>query len=155
MRADELNEGETVATLNGTSYVESIKSREEQHTVYNIEVQVDHVYHVGSGGVLVHNACGERLLTKHFRYAEDVGMGNVRKLSDGRIRYYGRTKPANTPGRIAGTRKVNEINPKNNQSRTWMESVDHQGRVRVIRPETGGAKVHYMFDELGEYIGTY
>ena len=33
-----------------------------------------------------------------------------------------------------------------------METLDHEGRVRIVRPETGGEKVHYMFDESGNLV---
>ena len=36
--------------------VENRSKREEPETVYNIEVEGDHVYRVGESGVLVHNA---------------------------------------------------------------------------------------------------
>ncbi|MCA9041112.1 MAG: AHH domain-containing protein [Planctomycetaceae bacterium] len=69
VRADELRKGEKVRTLEGVSYVESVTSRAGLHTVYNLEVQVDHVYHVGSGGVLVHNACSSRRLGRNLKKA--------------------------------------------------------------------------------------
>lgn len=33
-----------------------------------------------------------------------------------------------------------------------METLDHQGRVRIVRPEMGSAKVRYMFDESGNLV---
>ncbi|WP_197440408.1 polymorphic toxin-type HINT domain-containing protein [Polystyrenella longa] len=56
VRADELNLYERVRTLTGVSIVEQIRLRPGWHIVYNIEVKGEHVYHVGAGGVLVHNA---------------------------------------------------------------------------------------------------
>ncbi len=47
--------GETLKTLTGTTVVQSRSKREEPETVYNIEVEGDHVYRVGESGVLVHN----------------------------------------------------------------------------------------------------
>lgn len=35
------------------------------------------------------------------------------------------------------------------RQRTWLETVDQQGRVRIVRPETGGPKTHYLFNESG------
>ncbi|WP_231742671.1 polymorphic toxin-type HINT domain-containing protein [Polystyrenella longa] len=55
VRADELNLNERVRTLAGVSIVEQIRLRPGRHIVYNIEVKGEHVYHVGTGGVLVHN----------------------------------------------------------------------------------------------------
>lgn len=54
--AIDLEVGETLKTLAGTTVVESRSKREEPETVYNIEVEGDHVYRVGESGVLVHNA---------------------------------------------------------------------------------------------------
>ena len=54
--AGELLIGEKLETLNGTTVVESIVRRPELETVYNIEVEGDHVYRVGESGILVHNA---------------------------------------------------------------------------------------------------
>jgi len=53
--AIDLEIGETLKTLAGTTVVESRSKREEPETVYNIEVEGDHVYRVGESGVLVHN----------------------------------------------------------------------------------------------------
>ncbi|MFT5522769.1 MAG: RHS repeat-associated protein, partial [Pirellulaceae bacterium] len=53
--AIDLRIGETLKTLAGTTVVESRSKREEPETVYNIEVEGDHVYRVGESGVLVHN----------------------------------------------------------------------------------------------------
>ena len=54
--AAELNPGETLRTLQGTTMVEGVEERSEPEPVYNLEVDVDHVYRVGDSGVLVHNA---------------------------------------------------------------------------------------------------
>ncbi len=54
--AIDLEIGETLKTLAGTTVVESRSKRKEPETVYNIEVEGDHVYRVGESGVLVHNA---------------------------------------------------------------------------------------------------
>lgn len=54
--AGELQPGERVRTLAGLSRVDRIVPRDRPEVVYNLEIQVDHVYHVGGSGVLVHNA---------------------------------------------------------------------------------------------------
>jgi hypothetical protein len=54
--AIDLEIGETLKTLAGTTVVQSRSKREEPETVYNIEVEGDHCYRVGESGVLVHNA---------------------------------------------------------------------------------------------------
>ncbi|QDU93267.1 DNA/RNA non-specific endonuclease [Lignipirellula cremea] len=52
----DLEIGETLKTLDGTTVVESLVRRPGSEPVYNIEVEGDHVYRVGESGVLVHNA---------------------------------------------------------------------------------------------------
>jgi hypothetical protein len=57
VRADALAEGERLWAIDGRAF--RVTSRAPQaglHTVYNLEVHVDRVYHVTSKGVLVHNA---------------------------------------------------------------------------------------------------
>ena len=46
---------EEVKTLNNTTTVESIEKTDRVETVYNIEVEGEHVYRVGESGLLVHN----------------------------------------------------------------------------------------------------
>ncbi|MDE2511638.1 MAG: citrate synthase [Elusimicrobia bacterium] len=55
---------------------------------------------------------------------------------------------------MVGMRRVREWNPATGATRTWFETVDGSGGVRIVRPETGGAKVHYFFDQAGEYVGS-
>lgn len=52
----DLEIGETLKAADGTTIVESLSLREGCETVYNIEVEGDHVYRVGESEVLVHNA---------------------------------------------------------------------------------------------------
>jgi hypothetical protein len=59
---------------------------------------------------------------------------------------------------MAGRRVVREWNPTTGQKRTWHETVDHNGRIRQVRPDTkfnGGVKVHYRFDSNGNFIGKW
>lgn len=82
------------------------------------------------------------------------GGGTSRVLQNGRIREYGRIRPAQTPGEMAGGRKVKEINPKTGTNRYWYEVIDHSGRVRSVRPLGGSEKgPHYLFDENGNFTG--
>ena len=56
IRADELRPGTRLRQANDElCTVASITERPGLHTVYNLEVQIDHVYHVATNGVLVHN----------------------------------------------------------------------------------------------------
>ena len=96
-------------------------------------------------------------LREHLRQQEKYGQGGMKELPDGRIRYYGELREARTPGQMAGMRPVREWNPETGQKRTWMETIDHNGNVRQVRPQesiTNGQKIHYRFDKDGNYIGT-
>lgn len=55
VEAGHLNPGEQVQTLAGLRQIVSINPRASNETVYNLEVQGEHVYLVGSIGTLVHN----------------------------------------------------------------------------------------------------
>jgi hypothetical protein len=94
-------------------------------------------------------------LSRHLAQLEKYGKAGFKELQNGRIRYFGELKTAAKQGEMAGRRLVREWNPATNATRTWHETLDHAGRVRIVRPETGGPKVHYMFDELGNFTGTF
>ena len=56
IRADELTPGERLQKADGTlTTVTQITPRADANTVFNLEVQLNHTYHVGKTGVLVHN----------------------------------------------------------------------------------------------------
>ncbi|HCO21571.1 MAG TPA: hypothetical protein DIT97_00295 [Gimesia maris] len=57
VEAGHLKPGEQVQTLAGLRQVASVVPRTGNETVYNLEVQGEHVYLVGSLGALVHNNC--------------------------------------------------------------------------------------------------
>ncbi len=54
--AGNLRAGETLRVFGSTTRVTSITPRNSPEAVYNLEVHLDHVYHVTGNGVLVHNA---------------------------------------------------------------------------------------------------
>ena len=56
--AGELREGETVDGLAGKTIVASITPSNYTGPVYNLEINGEHVYRVGTLGLLAHNACG-------------------------------------------------------------------------------------------------
>ncbi|MWK34590.1 citrate synthase [Actinomadura sp. J1-007] len=57
---------------------------------------------------------------------------------------------------MAGRRAVREWDPTTGRKRLWHETVDHEGRVRQVRPEfNNGKKTHYMFDRNGRYTGKW
>jgi hypothetical protein len=55
---------------------------------------------------------------------------------------------------MTGQRTVREWDPVTGAQRTRLETLDQQGRVRIVRPETGGPKTHYFFDQQGGYGGS-
>ena len=55
--AGNLRDGETVDGLNGTTTVASITMSNYTGLVYNLEIHGQHVYRVGSRGLLAHNTC--------------------------------------------------------------------------------------------------
>jgi RHS repeat-associated protein len=100
------------------------------------------------------NAADGARLGEHLRQLEKYGTSGYKELESGRFRYYGDLTPARTPGEMAGARLVREWDPATGAKRTWYETLDQSGRVRSVRPETGGPKVHYIFDANGNFIGT-
>lgn len=57
----DLRPGETLKTCNGRTEIVSIESKPGAHRVYNIEVETEHCFFVGTGRVLSHNtnACAQ------------------------------------------------------------------------------------------------
>ena len=79
-----------------------------------------------------------------------------KELDNGKIRYYEEVKPADNPAEHRkGTRLVVEYNPETGEKRAWLETVDYDNKVRMVRPEKNdNTKTHYEFDKDGKYIGT-
>ncbi|CUI18111.1 rhs family protein (plasmid) [Candidatus Protochlamydia naegleriophila] len=59
----------------------------------------------------------------------------VRELADGRTRYYEIEVPARNQGATRGRGYVTEYNPKNGNTRTWMECYDHSSNVNRVHPK--------------------
>lgn len=93
-------------------------------------------------------------MSEHLGQLEKYGTQGFTELESGGIRYFGNLKLARTPGEMAGTRVVREWNPATGAKQTWLETLDHNGTVRIVRPETGGPKVHYIYDANGNFVGT-
>ena len=94
------------------------------------------------------------LLKTHLSQLEDYGVNGYRQLQNGRLRYYGETDLAKTNGEMIGRRLVREWDPKSGMKRTWHETMDKNGNVRIVRPETNdGNKIHYIFDTNGKFVG--
>jgi hypothetical protein len=103
-----------------------------------------------------HNAANAAKYNEHLTQLEKYGSAGTKELQNGRIRYYGETIPAKTPGEMAGRRTVREWDPATGNKRTWHETVDHSGNVRQVRPEfNDGTKTHYTFDKNGNYTGSW
>ena len=76
-----MSAGERLATLAGPTAVLGIQpqhtaSQHKPQTVYNLEVQGQHVFRVTSNGLLVHNMCAPRGGTYKLK---DVIDGNVKR----------------------------------------------------------------------------
>ncbi len=77
------------------------------------------------------------LLEKNLNIVLDAEKDavRIRKLSDGRIRYYEREKAARTPGLTRGSNYVLEYDPKRGIVRGWYESYTHAGVVNRVHPK--------------------
>ena len=60
----------------------------------------------------------------------------TKTLPDGRVRYYDKERPANTPGPTRGSSFVTEYNPKTGSVRQWNESYDQAGNVNRVHPKS-------------------
>jgi hypothetical protein len=76
-----------------------------------------------------------------------------RNMSDGKVRQYDRFRPSKQEGRIAGSRKVTEIDPKTGKKRVWMENYDHEGQVIIVHPKFPQDPGHLMINpNIGKVI---
>jgi RHS repeat-associated protein len=101
------------------------------------------------------NAANGARLGRHLTQLEEYGEAGFRELENGRFRYYSELEPASKPGEMAGRRLVREWDPATDYTRTWHEVLDHSGNVRIVRPVTGGPKIHYFFGRNGGYQGSW
>jgi hypothetical protein len=92
-------------------------------------------------------------LKEHLRQLDQYGEDGYRVLENGRFRYYGEIDPAKKPGEMVGRRVVREWDPSTGAKRTWHETIDQSGNVRIVRPQNGPEKVHHLFDRDGNYGG--
>lgn len=89
---------------------------------------------------------------RKFSQLERYGQSGFTELQNGRFRYYGNVTLASSPGEMISRRVAREWNPTTGNTRTWMETLDGAGNIRIVRPETGGPKVHFMFNQSGKFI---
>ena len=88
MRADSLVPGDKLFGVERDVEVTSVETRLEPHTVFNIEVDGEHVYHVGREGLLVHNANADYYHRNDFIvYADRYGDYIGRTVGDLSYRY--------------------------------------------------------------------
>lgn len=80
VEAGHLNPGEQVQTLAGLKQVLSITLHPYDETVYNLEVQGEHVYQVGTLGTLVHNNYPVLSGLDRFSKASDYGIDTYNRL---------------------------------------------------------------------------
>lgn len=97
-------------------------------------------------------------LQDFYSQAQKYGKGGYKELATGRFRFYGEITPARNPGEMIGRRLVREWDPVTGAKRIWHETLDANGKVRIVRPDvsvTGGKKIHYQFDRNGNFTGTF
>ena len=77
------------------------------------------------------------LLEKNLKIAESAKKNamRIRKLRDGRIRYYDKEIPAFTPGPTRGSAHVTEYDPNRGVIRAWRECYDYKGMVNRVHPK--------------------
>lgn len=75
--AGQLQLGEHLRQADGTlsRITKILPKRGPPEIVYNLEVDAEHVYHVGANGLLVHNSCGDKL----YRYMSETEAQIARK----------------------------------------------------------------------------
>ena len=96
-----------------------------------------------------------RLLHSHLKQVQKYGTQGHKNLSNGRIRYYGDVDLSKTKGEMMGRRLVREWDPQTGLKRSWHETLDQSGNIRIVRPEMNdGNKIHYIFDSNGIFEGT-
>jgi hypothetical protein len=91
VRADLLEPGERLQGLSGDTRVAKVVPRLEPETVYNLEVQGEHVYHVSRAGVLVHNSGVNPARTVGISACPKGGVYVLRDKKTGKAMYVGRT----------------------------------------------------------------
>ncbi len=95
------------------------------------------------------------LLHSHLKQVQKYGNQGYKNLANGRIRYYGDIDLSKTKGEMIGRRLVREWDPQTGLKRSWHETMDQSGNIRIVRPEMNdGNKIHYIFDSNGIFEGT-
>lgn len=138
LAARELAIGERVVSEFGTSRVTAVSPRPGTHPIYNLEVDVEHVYHVSRHGILVHNAC-PIVIGRYMSRVEAVGKETGWKTYNARPRTWS-FSPTNTAEEIAK-------GVKNNAQ--WLRNQIKEGRrIFDIGAPKGAGLGNYYGKEL-------
>ena len=71
--AGELRVGECLRTADGTAAVTALEPRPDREPVFNLEIDGEHVYHVGHAAILVHNQKGPKTVgVSRSRYPQSA-----------------------------------------------------------------------------------
>jgi hypothetical protein len=100
-----------------------------------------------------HSAAQYAKLKEFYRQMAKYGSAEPMQLENGRYRFYGEVKPARTPGEMMVGHLVREWDPATGATRTWYETLDHQGTTRIVHPKYNDLP-HYTFDAEERYVGT-
>ncbi len=125
----DLQIGETLKTLEGTTVVESLERRSEPEAVYNIEVEGDHVYRVGESGVLVHNAS-----IKPEQISNDSSGSQYGK----RAYAFRRSQKVQKPWMIAGKGNLGILYYREPaQGKSWYLGTNTADKITQVKPVVG------------------
>ncbi len=123
--ASELSPGERLAPLAGPTAVLGIQPQHTAQTVYNLEVQGQHVFRVTSNGLLVHNSCAPRSGTLSNVEARQWYLAEEAKI-------LGRVDP-NLPLRERAIQAFNMRNQVRTKARELMS--DRELAAKLMREE--------------------
>jgi RHS repeat-associated protein len=145
--ASELVKGEALRTKEGVTTLESRIQEPGSRLVFNLEVETDHCYYVGSNSVLVHNSCAATFTKSNMalgravhraykaadhapelqRYKEFTGLPGIRPdFVDIATRTIYELKPFNPNGIRRGTRQLEKAKALFESTRggTWNTVLD-------------------------------
>jgi uncharacterized Zn-binding protein involved in type VI secretion len=95
-----------------------------------------------------------RKLKDYYRQAEKYGAAGTKELQNGKYRFYSNLTPAKKAGDMAGGRLVREWDSETGKTRTWYETLDHDGNIRSVAPKpVTNDKNHHIFSADGNYKG--
>tara|TARA_B100001245_G_scaffold236403_1_gene227208 strand:+ start:2964 stop:8984 length:6021 start_codon:yes stop_codon:yes gene_type:complete len=95
----------------------------------------------------------KKSVSKKASQSKSIAQNYSKKMQNGNIRHYQKFTPANKRGEMMGSQKVKEVNPATGASRSWLQTYDRAGTVRIVRPFDGNGYRHYIFDRKGVFEG--